>query len=163
MTSRVWSEDPQRGWASVHMQPKGNPALFDPMATTALSPYLKFGCLSVRSCSSSRTLWTIAHCFRQFFATDVVNKRNHHHCHHHHHHHHQVAYSVISAILVKHLFWGQIHVCGCAIGAPGPPVPCKAAGDLCHAKVIHKSAGLPRRPVAVARVLLHCRLWHQKL
>ncbi len=35
-------------WAGGAAQPKGNPALFDPPATTVLSPYLKMGCLSVR-------------------------------------------------------------------------------------------------------------------
>lgn len=37
-------------WVRKFEKPKGNPAAFDPEpATTVLSPYLKFGCLSVRT------------------------------------------------------------------------------------------------------------------
>jgi cryptochrome len=36
-------------WVRTFEKPKGNPAMFDPEpATTVLSPYMKFGCLSPR-------------------------------------------------------------------------------------------------------------------
>ena len=36
-----------KAWVVQFEKPKGNPAALEP-ATTVLSPYLKFGCLSVR-------------------------------------------------------------------------------------------------------------------
>ena len=36
-----------KAWVAQFEKPKGNPAALEP-ATTVLSPYLKFGCLSVR-------------------------------------------------------------------------------------------------------------------
>ena len=41
-----WMADKQR--VAEFEKPKGNPAAFGPPATTVLSPYLKFGCVSVR-------------------------------------------------------------------------------------------------------------------
>jgi deoxyribodipyrimidine photolyase len=35
-------------WVCEFEKPKGNPAKFEPPATTVLSPYMKFGCLSCR-------------------------------------------------------------------------------------------------------------------
>ena len=35
-------------WVAAFEKPKGNPALFTKPATTCLSPYLKFGCMSSR-------------------------------------------------------------------------------------------------------------------
>lgn len=35
-------------WVAAFEKPKGNPAAFTRPATTVLSPYLKFGCLSPR-------------------------------------------------------------------------------------------------------------------
>lgn len=35
-------------WVAAFEKPKGNPALFKKPATTCLSPYLKFGCMSSR-------------------------------------------------------------------------------------------------------------------
>ena len=35
-------------WVCEFEKPKGNPASFEPPATTVLSPYMKFGCLSCR-------------------------------------------------------------------------------------------------------------------
>lgn len=40
----------RKKWVRQFEKPKGNPAAFDPEpATTVLSPYLKFGCLSPRT------------------------------------------------------------------------------------------------------------------
>lgn len=41
-----WMADKQR--VADFEKPKGNPAAFNPPATTVLSPFLKFGCLSAR-------------------------------------------------------------------------------------------------------------------
>ena len=41
-----WMADKQR--VAEFEKPKGNPAAFSPPATTVLSPFLKFGCLSAR-------------------------------------------------------------------------------------------------------------------
>ncbi len=35
-------------WVAAFEKPKGNPAAFKKAATTCLSPYLKFGCVSPR-------------------------------------------------------------------------------------------------------------------
>lgn len=35
-------------WVAAFEKPKGNPAAFKKPATTCLSPYLKFGCVSIR-------------------------------------------------------------------------------------------------------------------
>ena len=54
-----WMADKQR--VAEFEKPKGNPAAFDPPATTVLSPFLKFGCLSARlfhaKIAQVRTSW----------------------------------------------------------------------------------------------------------
>ena len=37
-----------KDWVAAFEKPKGNPAAFKKPATTCLSPYLKFGCVSAR-------------------------------------------------------------------------------------------------------------------
>jgi len=46
--ARLAEQLSDKAWVAAFEKPKGNPALFDPPATTVLSPYLKMGCLSVR-------------------------------------------------------------------------------------------------------------------
>ena len=47
--ARLAEQLSDKGWVAAFEKPKGDPAAFDPKpATTILSPYLKFGCLSAR-------------------------------------------------------------------------------------------------------------------
>jgi cryptochrome len=46
--SRLAQQLSDKQWVADFEKPKGDPALFDPPATTVLSPYLKFGCISPR-------------------------------------------------------------------------------------------------------------------
>ena len=47
--ARLAEQLSDKAWVAAFEKPKGDPAAFDPKpATTILSPYLKFGCLSAR-------------------------------------------------------------------------------------------------------------------
>lgn len=47
--ARLAEQLSDKGWVAAFEKPKGDPAAFDPKpATTVLSPYLKFGCISAR-------------------------------------------------------------------------------------------------------------------
>lgn len=46
--ARLAQQLSDKQWVADFEKPKGDPALFDPPATTVLSPHLKFGCLSAR-------------------------------------------------------------------------------------------------------------------
>ena len=47
--ARLAQQLSDKGWVAAFEKPKGDPAAFDPKpATTILSPYLKFGCISAR-------------------------------------------------------------------------------------------------------------------
>ena len=47
--ARLAEQLSDKAWVAQFEKPKGNPAAFDPKpATTILSPYLKFGCISSR-------------------------------------------------------------------------------------------------------------------
>jgi cryptochrome len=47
--ARLAEQLSDKGWVAAFEKPKGDPAAIDPKpATTVLSPYLKFGCISAR-------------------------------------------------------------------------------------------------------------------
>lgn len=46
--ARLADQLSDKEWVAAFEKPKGNPAAFKKPATTCLSPYLKFGCVSVR-------------------------------------------------------------------------------------------------------------------
>ncbi len=47
--ARLAEQLSDKAWVAAFEKPKGDPAAFDPKpATTILSPYLKFGCISAR-------------------------------------------------------------------------------------------------------------------
>ena len=47
--ARLAEQLSDKGWVAQFEKPKGDPTAFDPSpATTVLSPYLKFGCVSPR-------------------------------------------------------------------------------------------------------------------
>lgn len=47
--ARLAEQLSDKGWIAAFEKPKGDPAAFGPKpATTVLSPYLKFGCMSAR-------------------------------------------------------------------------------------------------------------------
>lgn len=46
--ARLSEQLSDKTWVAEFEKPKGNPALFKKPATTCLSPYMKFGCVSAR-------------------------------------------------------------------------------------------------------------------
>ena len=65
--ARMADQLSDKEWVAAFEKPKGNPAAFKKPATTCLSPYLKFGCLSARLFYSQlqavRWLWLSASIF----------------------------------------------------------------------------------------------------